>query len=163
MSPPSPLPSRKRIRLPGPAYRSGEPFLLTLCAPKNTAPFHDERLAQIVIDHLDEEFSSIGGPVLAYALLPDHLHVVAFGCDDVVQWVCRFKATTTGRARRAGFALPPWQRSFHDRCLPRTGDGIDRAVAYVLDNPVRLGLVRHAQEWPYVRAAMVPIRWDARV
>ena len=47
-----------------------------------------------------------------------------------------------------------WQRSFHDRGL-RDPSAIDRAIAYVVSNPVRTGLVSKWEEYPYIGGSAV--------
>lgn len=44
--------------------------------------------------------------------------------------------------------LPIWQRDFWDTQL-RRGESYDEKWQYVLENPVRAGLVKHSEEWPF--------------
>jgi len=44
--------------------------------------------------------------------------------------------------------LPIWQRDFWDTQL-RKGENYDEKWRYVLENPVRAGLVKHSEDWPY--------------
>ncbi len=87
--------------------------------------------------------------MVAWCLMPDHLHVVIAGAPDVVVWVRRFKSGAGGAAVRAGFPAPLWQRSFHDRCLSCMDNSLESVVRYMLENPVRAGLVAGAQDWPH--------------
>ena len=41
-----------------------------------------------------------------------------------------------------------WQTGCFDRLL-RGGESLHEDVGYVEDNPVRAGLVRRAEDWPY--------------
>jgi REP element-mobilizing transposase RayT len=143
------LPRRKRIRLPAAAYRTGEPFLLTLCAASDTEPFRVLAVARRVVTRLDAATATRTGFILAWCLMPDHLHAVIAGAPDVVAWAGVFKAQTTKDVQSLGWTGPLWQRSFHDRGLRDDGASIERAVRYVLDNPVRAGLVMHVDDWPY--------------
>ena len=43
---------------------------------------------------------------------------------------------------------PIWQAEFFDRVL-RTHESYNGKWRYVIDNPVRAGLVREAEAWPY--------------
>jgi REP element-mobilizing transposase RayT len=83
--------------------------------------------------------------------MPEHVHAVLFGAKDVVQWVALFKSATTTAARRGGLVLRIWQRRFHDRSLDRTTAALEAATTYVVENPVRRGLVQDWEDWPYVR------------
>lgn len=44
--------------------------------------------------------------------------------------------------------LPLWQRHFWDTQLRRT-ESYEEKWDYVTENPVRAGLVRNSEEWPY--------------
>ncbi len=59
-----------------------------------------------------------------------------------------FKTKTTHAARVLGLAVPLWQRGFYDR-IARSDEDLVAACEYVLNNPVRAGLVAEAGEWPY--------------
>jgi REP element-mobilizing transposase RayT len=52
---------------------------------------------------------------------------------------------------------PIWQRHFWDTQL-RKSESYDQKWQYVLDNPVRAGLVKEASDWPY-QGEMTKLRW----
>ena len=147
-------PGRRNIRLPRRAYRSGDAFLVTIGAVGRIAIFDDPRIAGVVVRHLDSALRTRGGPVDACCLMPNHLHLLLAAVPDVVTWVGRFKAATTTAARRAGIRSSLWQRSFHDRCLPRRHGFVEAAARYIIDNPVRAGLATRWDEWPYTRVVL---------
>ena len=151
MLPPSCPAHRRTIRLPAEAYREGDPFLITICAARRAPLFSAPPLARLVAARLDRGLFRLGGPVGVWCLMPEHLHLILAGATDVVQWVALFKAATTTAARRAGLACRLWQRRFHDRRLDPTTEALDAATTYVVENPVRRGLVQHGQDWPWVR------------
>jgi putative transposase len=81
--------------------------------------------------------------------MPDHLHVVLQVQNPrttVAQFVAHFKAIITRAGRPQGYAV--WQRSFHDHVLRDYEDFATRC-RYVVDNPVRKGMVAEWQEYPY--------------
>jgi REP element-mobilizing transposase RayT len=85
--------------------------------------------------------------VHAYWIMPEHMHVVcSLGepTGDLEKWIRYVKREVATALHRPGM----WQRSFWDRTV-WDGDGLTFAVEYVLDNPVRRGLARTWQEWPY--------------
>ena len=150
-----PQPTRKRIRLPAVVYRSGALFLLTICGARWREPFRAPDLARLVGARLDAGMVAVGGPVHAWCWMPDHLHLVIAQAADVVGWVCAFKSVTARNTRAVGWAGPLWQRSFHDRCLERSDESVERAVRYVVENPVGAGLVGDVRDWPYWRVSRV--------
>ncbi len=58
------------------------------------------------------------------------------------------KASPTGRSTRLGL----WQKSYYDHVL-RHDENLAHVVRYVLENPVRAGLVESFDEYPYAWSA----------
>ncbi len=88
--------------------------------------------------------------VLAYCLMPDHVHLVVQGTcadADLQAFVSSFKQrngfdhaqTTEGRL---------WQGGYHDRVL-RRDESVLTTIAYVLNNPVRAGIVQRPEDYPW--------------
>ena len=80
-----------------------------------------------------------------FLLMPDHLHMlVAFGREYDLNAVIgswkRYAATQYGIA---------WRRGFFEHRL-RSEESMDEKAAYILQNPVRAGLVRDVRDWPFV-------------
>jgi putative transposase len=76
--------------------------------------------------------------------MPDHVHMLAtFGPDAGMERVIRnWKRYTTNHA---GIC---WQRDFFDHRL-RNDESFDEKAAYILNNPLRAGLVERYEDWPY--------------
>jgi REP element-mobilizing transposase RayT len=82
--------------------------------------------------------------------MPDHLHVVCEaendGCD-FQEWVRLFKQRTAFEwKKRTGERL--WQSSYHDHVL-REAESTRQVVRYLLENPVRAGLVGWPGDYPH--------------
>jgi putative transposase len=77
-------------------------------------------------------------------LMPDHLHMLAtFGREAGMKRVIRnWKRYLTNHA---GIH---WQRDFFDHRL-RDDESYDEKANYILNNPVRAGLVACFEDWPY--------------
>jgi REP element-mobilizing transposase RayT len=82
--------------------------------------------------------------------MPDHVHLLLEGTApdaDLRDAVSRWKQRT-GYTWRSNYAARLWQTGFHDRVL-RESDDTRAVVAYILQNPVRAGLVQLASEYPW--------------
>ena len=87
-----------------------------------------------------------------YVLMPDHVHFFCAAKRDDFrletsigkwkEWVAKY---ANGRL---GIATPLWQKEFFDHLL-RSGESYEEKWNYVRQNPVRAGLVRCAEDWPY--------------
>jgi putative transposase len=83
-----------------------------------------------------------------YILMPDHLHLFAWpgtlhaDFDAWVRyWKSQFSNTIDNRSRR-------WQETcFHHRL--RSWESSESKRLYMINNPVRAGLVVRSEDWPY--------------
>ncbi len=87
--------------------------------------------------------------VIAGVVMPDQVHFVITPRDDRDLSVGDFSNAFKHLLRKQlGDQEWEWQRGCFDRLLPST-ESLDEKWAYVRENPVRAGLVRRWQEWPY--------------
>lgn len=142
-------PRKPSPRLPAFAYRGTYGYFVTI----NTADRQRELVsdfAETCAGTLHEAAAKSSFEVIAYCLMPDHVHILLQGTTneaDLVRCIKLFKQIT-GFAfkRRTGRQL--WHRSFHDRVL-RGEEDVDDIAAYIWHNPVRSGLVASAVEYAY--------------
>ena len=149
-------PERKRIRLPTDAYLlPGSAWLVTIGTQGRAAVFADAVLAGEVMGVVRDRCAARGAILDAFCLMPDHAHLLLqvrrSGLVDVVGDV-KSNATRVWWRRGGNGAL--WQRSFHDRGI-RDARDYERAAVYVLENPVRAGLMGDWGEYPFVGGALV--------
>lgn len=87
--------------------------------------------------------------VLAVVIMPDHVHLIVSSVENRELSVGDF-STGFKRVFRKILRFQPWgwQRGCFDRLL-RSDDNLHNKWIYVQDNPVRHGLVRKAEDWPY--------------
>ena len=86
-----------------------------------------------------------------YVIMPDHIH---FFCSpntgdssSLSVWMKTWKAAVSRRWPDRD-EQPIWQLDHWDTEL-RRGESYDGKWAYVLENPVRAGLVELSEDWPY--------------
>jgi REP-associated tyrosine transposase len=161
----SPFPQRKLHRLPNAVYAcTGHEFHFTVCARHQGEPFRNEKLAEAVIESLLWTRNEYSWVLFCYCLMLDHLHFICRLTDEqvrrinagargevdegVLDHLGRFKSYTTNRSWKLGFSGKLWQRNSYDRVLDLEKPFLE-IVQYVLDNPVRKGLVTDWRDWPY--------------
>ena len=87
--------------------------------------------------------------------MPDHVHlIVQIGDISLLDIVRDLKSRSTQLWWRHGGNGTIWQRAFHDRGLRTTKD-VEVTIAYVLDNPVRAGLVGTWEDYPHFMGSIV--------
>jgi putative transposase len=83
--------------------------------------------------------------------MPDHVHLFcAPAVADALElgrWVQYWKSLAS-RSWPHPDEQPVWQRDYWETQL-RSTDSYDMKWEYVLNNPVRHGLVKSADDWPY--------------
>lgn len=151
-----PRPSRKTIRLPAAGYAlPGTAWLGTIGTAGRVAAFADPALARAVATLLDDRCTAIGSTLGVYCLMPDHVHLlVQITAGNLIDVVRDAKSRTTRLWWQHGGVGPLWQRSFYDPglCAPAA---YDHAFTYILENPVRAGLVPDWPDYPYLGGAFL--------
>lgn len=166
------LPDRKLHRLPPAVYATAEyAYSFTVCARHHGKPFQEQSLADEIIRSLLWTKRQYNWLLFCYWLVPNHLlFVCRLNADSrslinrgsqgaikegVLDHLARFKSYTTTLSWNHGFQGKLWQSSSYDRVLDLQRP-FEEVVQYVLENPVRAGLVTDWQQWPYSR---VVDRW----
>ena len=91
-----------------------------------------------------------GAYIGAYVIMPDHLHLfVALEPDRQLSlWMKSLKNSLSKALRGLTIPAPHWQKGFFDHVL-RSDESYSQKWEYVRDNPVRAGLAKSFEEWPY--------------
>jgi REP element-mobilizing transposase RayT len=116
-------------------------------------------VARIVVTTLEHAAVNCRFDVLAYCVMPDHTHVIAVGTTETSDFrkFMRTWRQQSGYRYAQGSRERLWQPGYFDRVL-RRHDDLDRLARYVLNNPVRAGLVPVASSWPWAGGT-----WRARL
>jgi REP element-mobilizing transposase RayT len=140
----------KRHRLPKEYYRGKISVAFTLCLKGDAQAFISNEIISIFTDILTSAAIKEGCIVPVYCFMPNHQHIIIAGtCIESDLW----KAIVSYK-QKTGFWMSTnkpeigWQKDFYDHII-RTNEDIAAQVRYVLDNPVRKGLVSVWQEYPF--------------
>ena len=154
---PDMLPDRKRPAHTPNVERFNQPIIifLTVCT-KNRQPFLANDRAH---EALKLAWSRAGQYRTGhYVIMPDHLHLfcspVSRQSEMVMKWAAYWK-------RMVSIQLPDikplWQRDGWDTQLRHISHYSEK-WNYVRNNPVRKGLVKNADDWPY-QGCLTELRW----
>jgi REP element-mobilizing transposase RayT len=133
-------------------YKSDAVVHLTVCAASGT-PFGSAELAHLVMQAVEFRCRKHAYTLYGFCLMPDHLHVLLSPADSgipVETWLQRFKSYTAHEFTRLGGRPPLWQRSANDHVC-REIETAQTVLEYIVNNPVRLGLVRGWREWRWTK------------
>ena len=127
---------------------------LTVCT-ENRSPWLAQSAVQQVL-HQIWQHQATAWLVSDYVLMPDHLHLFCAPRDlkfTIERWISFWK----DRFAKAGLELGVFQDGgLHHRL--RDKESYAEKWLYVLENPVRKGLVERPQDWPFC-GRVHEIRW----
>jgi len=142
----------KNQRLDSNLYQqTNQVTFITIRAYQHASPFGEAQLCQVVIDTLLEEQERQVCGILAYCLMPDHLHYLIRPTQEgrsVLTFTDQYKGKTTHRAWKMGWQGKLWEPRYYDH-LVRSDESLDALIAYILNNPVRRGWVEDSHNWPW--------------
>jgi putative transposase len=125
-------------------------YFLTICTHERSAIFRNEEWARLVIAQFRRTATTFSFAILAYCVMPDHVHLLLAGRSegaDLRRFVKRVKQSVGQRyANRTKQRL--WQEGYFDHVL-RPGESEASMAKYIIENPVRAGLVAVATDYPY--------------
>jgi putative transposase len=142
---------RRKIRLDSEIYRTPDlPCFVTIASKGKRAIFSHRNLAEDFVTLLRTMCKESSIPLYAYCVMPDHAHflVSASETKGIIELVRDIKSLSTRLAWQQGYKGAVWQRSFYDHFLRRDEDCTEVAK-YILQNPVRSGIVERWQDYPF--------------
>lgn len=85
-----------------------------------------------------------------YVIMPDHIHLFVRGGGDfkLGRWIGLLKQTLARAARTRSANARFWQEGVFDHVL-QSDESYSEKWNYVRENPVRAGLAKSAEQWPY--------------
>jgi putative transposase len=144
----------KPIRLQKHNYIGSRSYFVTICTADRIPYFRSPRLARWNLDVLGKTAAAHSFTLRAFCLMPEHLHLLAQGNSrtaDLLSFIESFKHKTSFYFfEKTGKTL--WQISFFDHIL-RTAEDLSETSEYILLNPVRAGLAKRPEDYPFCGVA----------
>jgi len=132
-------------------------YFLTASVAGRRRVLTNRHRAMIVLDAIRWLHGADRFIVDAAVVMPDHLHLVGqLGKSTLAKVMHTLKSYSAHRLAVAGIESPVWQKGYHDHGLRGDEDYRVRA-RYVLQNPIRAGLVRRVEDYPYI---ILPDWWN---
>jgi putative transposase len=132
------------------SYRGPYEYSLTICTYSQQQCFLDATTVERVRTHLLRISSEETFDVTAYCFMPDHVHVLVTGTSeesDLRRYVSRWEQAT-GYQYKGMTGGRLWQPGFYDHILRQEEDR-RTVIRYLLNNPIRAGLVASLNDYPY--------------
>jgi putative transposase len=127
-------------------YENGGTFFLTICLK--------DRQSNLLTDRIDMfrrayKKVQVKWPFTTHAacILPDHFHVLWTMPDNDTIYPTRIRLLKTYFTK--SLEIPsPWQRGYWEHLI-RDDNDLENAVNYIHENPLKHGLVKNIEDWPY--------------
>ncbi len=142
----------RAVRLADCDYVGDIDIHVTICADRGE-PFRDEQFAAAICENVEFYCRKLSDRLYGYTLMSDHLHVLLSPADSerpLSCWLNVFKSFTTHEYMKGAGKPPLWQSSGNDHVC-RTAETAEAVLRYIVENPVRAGLVERWQDWPWTK------------
>jgi|AntAceMinimDraft_16_1070373.scaffolds.fasta_scaffold00253_5 REP element-mobilizing transposase RayT len=156
------LPKRKIIHLKNFNYKGNAfVYFVTICTYQKNYYFEDEKLAKLIEEELIYRHDVLKQINLTcYCIMPNHLHILMSLSEgykrNLLNWVKTFKRYTSKVTRENYGLINLWQRGFYEHIL-RSSDSILKKAIYIMENPIRKGIVKEVDEYPFSRIFYEPL------
>jgi putative transposase len=130
---------------------SARVFFATTKTHQGRRLFQVERNAMLLIEVLRSNATAGKFQLDDFVIMPDHLHLLMTlpGGTSVEKAMQLIKGGFSYRLKREiGYQGEVWQRGFSEVQI-RDGQSLLQHRAYILENPVKAGLVDSAEQYPY--------------
>ena len=118
-------------------------YFITILTFKRNTYFHNNRIANSIINYLKDISEKNNFLINVYCLMPDHIHFIATGTSvnaNLKKFIQRFKQITSFYFKKS-FHKRLWHLSYYDHIIRKEED-IRDIMKYILENPVRKGLIK---------------------
>jgi len=131
-------------------YRGPYIYFITSTTKNKRKTFLDYSFGKAVIQHLRGIKLRTDCKIYVYCLMPDHVHLLLSPSEngkDLSEIMQEIKGGSTKIFWESGGKGKLWQRGFYDHIVRKQEDLREIAI-YILNNPVRKGLVDQCKDYP---------------
>jgi putative transposase len=130
-------------------------YFVTCSTYRKRPYFKYKAVVETVLSSLIHSGTQHNFTIYVYCFMPDHLHILLLG--DVESSLHKFMKTfkqETSFKFRENSNQPLWQRSYYDHIL-RKEEALKEVALYILNNPVRKGLVDDYRKYEFSNSAIL--------
>jgi putative transposase len=127
-------------------------WFVTTCTYNRSKILDNEKIVQILKDEWHSAPVRHEWAIGNYVVMPDHVHFFCSAISekaDLSSFIGKWKEWTSKTiVKTLNRPAPIWQSQFFDHLL-RSNESYNLKWEYVRENPVRAGLVKEPEDWPY--------------
>jgi REP element-mobilizing transposase RayT len=138
-------------RVEGFDYLGPYRYFVTFCTFDRRDVFNDVVIGHSVLSQFRRTSRHKKFAILAYCLMRDHAHLLFEGRSEQSDFRGLIKSLkqSSGQRHASRAKQRLWQEGYWDRVL-RPDDDAKKIARYIVENPVRAGLVQRAVDYPLV-------------
>ena len=143
--------TRRTHRLDRDEYQGVVCCAFTCCVQDKQPLFVTSDMFKVFEEKLRGALKKNESDAHVYLFMPDHVHLLLEGrseSSDLWKVIVDFKQAT-GYWLRSAVRSEKWQHDFYDHILRDEEDDVEKQVRYILENPVRAGIVEDWMSYPY--------------
>jgi len=133
------------------SYVGPNRYFLTFCTHQRARTFTAAEAIALVLSQFLRTLREESFALIAYCFMPDHVHLLVEGMADMsdcLRFIRKAKQYSGYYySRETGQRL--WQRYGYERVL-RNEESTRDVARYILENPIRAGLVEKAEDYPFM-------------
>ena len=133
-------------------------YFLTFCTHDRRRCFVTHDAVTTVRTQIERARAEEDIALIAYCYMPDHVHFLAEGKaeDSDCLWFIKRAKQYSGFHYKATFRHRLWQRYGFEHTL-RSDEAAISVARYILENPVRAGLVTRIEDYPFSGSSVYSI------
>jgi putative transposase len=145
------MPSRYPTHLHGFSYVGFHRYSLTFCTDGRAEIFIDAASVSRVLSQFLRAAQENRFSLLAYCFMPDDVHLIVEGTcgDSNMKDFVRAAKQFSGYHHKQQAGTRLWQRYGYEHVI-RDDERLSRVVRYILENPVRAGLVAEPRDYAFL-------------
>jgi len=127
-------------------------YFITTCVNDRKPVLTSDSADRILVGEWKRALVRHGWAIGRYVIMPDHVHFFCRSAHSMISlsdFIGKWKQWTSKRIiQMLDVKAPFWQEGFFDHVL-RSDESYGEKWQYVMNNPVRAGLVQNTEEWKY--------------
>lgn len=142
---------RNLKRLPRACYMGQRQYFLTFLTKSRRPYFREASMVRCCRTQILRAGNKTGFADIASVYMPDHLHMVIEGTRaESDMWVfVKLAKQLSAYEAKVEFGIRVWEKGLHDRII-REAEDLGRYIEYIRENPVKAGLARTPEEYPFL-------------
>ena len=139
-------------------YTGSHAYFITCATYQKGLYFTEKAVIDIILAVISRCSARNGFKIYTYCFMPDHLYMLLVGEEksSLHEFMKTFKQESSF-AFKKGYGCSLWQRSYYDRVL-RTEETLAEVASYILNNPVRKGLVDDYKSYGFLGSMLFDVR-----